>query len=361
MQRTSSFSENEWDVIIVGQGLAGTTLAWHLHQAGQKVLLLDPCEAVTTSKIAAGLLTPVTGKRLALSDRYEDYLSVAVPFYRHIEQLTGQPFFHDRTAVRLLQSDAERTKWEKRRDEPAYQAHLVDPQPDPLVDPAIAAANGGGFAMRSAQLDVAAYLNASRSVLPSEQTRIDWKKDITFASDGVHVGRYTTSLVVSCEGYAASRNPYFSDVPFRAAKGDILTVRFNKPLPQRTLHHGVWVAPTNDPNVFSVGAPYNWDTLDQTPEASAQSEIEDKLRAFMRVPYTVLDHRAAVRPILRGTKKPLIGRHPTQDQLAYFNGLGSKGSLMAPWYARALTNHLLKGAPIADEINLQHHLESGRV
>lgn len=352
---TDLMSGERWDTIIVGQGLAGTTLAWHLQVAGQKVLLLDACEVVTSSKIAAGLVTPITGQRMALSNRYDEFLSVARPFYRRIEQHTRRVFFHNRTAQRLLKSDAERANWAVRSNQSAYQSHLVNPQPDPLTDPRIADASGGGFAMNTAQLDVAAYLDASRSALHWERMTLDWKNDVTFSSDGVSVGTHLARLIVSCEGFAATRNPHFSTVSFKAAKGDVLTVRFHLPVPPVCFHRGVWLAPTPDPEVFLVGSTYNWEVLDEVPEASARSQIECKLKEFIRVPYTVLDHRAAVRPIIRESR-PLIGRHPKQDRLGYFNGLGSKGSLLAPWYAHCLSDHLVSQAPIPHDMDIRSHV-----
>lgn len=348
-------SGERWDTIIVGQGLAGTTLAWHLQGAGQKVLLLDACNVVTSSKIAAGLITPITGQRMVLSDQYDEFLSVARPFYRRIEQHTKRIFLHDRTAQRLFKSDAERANWALRTQQSTYQSHLLNPQPDPLTDPGIADASGGGFAMNTAQLDVAAYLEASRSVLPWERMTLDWKSDVTFSDDGVSVGPHLTNLIVSCEGFAATRNPHFSTLPFNAAKGDILTVRFHLPVPPVSMHRGVWVAPTPDPEVFLVGSSYNWEKLDEVPEMAARSQIECKLKEFIQVPYTVLDHRAAVRPILR-KGSPLIGRHPTQDRLGYFNGLGSKGSLLAPWYAHRLSDHLVRHAAIPNDMDIRSHM-----
>ena len=56
-----------FDCVIVGQGLAGTTLAWHLVEAGRSVLLLDAEAPVTASKISPGLITPITGQRLSLA------------------------------------------------------------------------------------------------------------------------------------------------------------------------------------------------------------------------------------------------------------------------------------------------------
>ena len=171
---------------------------------------------------------------------------------------------------------------------------------------------------------------------------------------GVEVGDHRTRFLISCEGYAATRNPHFTAVPFIAAKGDILTVRFHRPVPPRTLHRGIWVAPTSEADVFRVGSTYDWENLDQVPSATARSEIEGRLNEFFHVPYEVLDHRAAVRPIINESRA-LVGMHPDHRRLGYFNGLGSKGSLLAPWYARHLGDHLVHGTPLPDELNVQQY------
>jgi glycine oxidase len=246
-----------WDVIVVGQGLAGTTLAWSLVAAGQRVLVLDREDAITSSKIAAGLITPITGLRLALSWRGDEFLAVARTFYRSIEARTGHRFFHDRTAVRLFRSDAERQQWAQRLVQPGVRDHLVTPQPASLLAPDIGDASGGGFQMRAAQLDVTAYLDASRKSLAYAPMTIDWARDVAFGGDYIAVQDRRARTVIACEGFAATRNPYFSNVPFQAAKGDVLTVRFHRLLPQQCLHRGIWVAPTADPEVFRVGSTYD--------------------------------------------------------------------------------------------------------
>jgi len=43
----------------------------------------------------------------------------------------------------------------------------------------------------------------------------------------------------------------------------------------------------------------------------------------------VIGHEAGVRPIIRNSQ-PVLGIHPEKSQIGFFNGLGSKGSLMAP-------------------------------
>ena len=344
-----------WDTIIIGQGIAGTTLAWHLVEAGQRVLLVDAEASVTASKIAAGLITPITGLRLTLSEQVGTFLPVARDFYIRIEARTGQHFFHPRTAVRLFQTDDERRTFAQRSAQLEFQEHLASPQPNPLLDPHLADVSGKGFAMHAAQLDVAAYLAASRAHLAYTAMSIDWRQDVTFDADTVTVQGHRTRLLISCEGYAATRNPYFSDVQFQAAKGDILTVRFDQPLPPHCLHRGIWLAPTADAHIFRAGSTYDLVTLDTVPSVSARTEIESKLRAFVRIPFTVLDHQAAVRPIIRQSQA-LIGLHPTQPRLGFFNGLGSKGALNAPWYAQRLTEFLVHGTPIPDASNVRTHL-----
>lgn len=348
-------AETPWDVIIVGQGLAGTTLAWYLRHAGWRALILDPEETVTSSRIAAGLITPITGKRLALSRNFNLFSTEARTFYRRIEQETGSSIFQDRIAIRVFGSDAERMKWSRRQSEPDFAEHMADPQPSPLLTAGLGEAPHGGFAMKAAQLDVPAYLDASRKTLECRRASVDWKRDVHIDTEGVNVQGERARYVVSCEGYDVTRNPYFAWLPFRAAKGDILTVRFQQPLPPRTLHRGIWVAPTAEADVFLVGATYEREQLDKVPTSTARVEIEDRLKRLLQVAYTVEDHRAAVRPII-STNKAFAGFHPETPRLGYFNGLGSKGSLRAPWHARQFTEVLCTGAALPEIMDIDHHV-----
>lgn len=352
-----SHSGQRWDTIIVGQGIAGTTLAWHLLEAGERVLILDADQSNTASKIAAGLITPITGQRLALSWCVDDMLAAARAFYPRIERRTGTNFFHARAAIRLFQNDEEREIWAKRQSTPAYRAYLTDPQPPVLLDAAIGDASGGGFQMETAQLDVAAYLAASREHLAVRTAEIDWKRDVTFQDGHVTVLGAPANRVISAEGYAATHNPHFAWLPFKGARGDILTIRFDGPMPEDCLHRGIWIVPTATPGTFRVGATYDWDHLDDTPSTEGRAEIEERLRDFIRVPYEVIAHQAAVRPIIRESKA-LIGIHPQIQRLGFFNGLGSKGALHAPWFAKTLADHLVSGADIPREVDLRQRKEA---
>lgn len=343
-----------WDVVIVGQGLAGTTLAWQLQDAGQRVFVIDAAQEVTSSKIAAGLMTPITGKRLTVSPGIDDFMPISRQFYRRIEERLGASFFHERKALRLFRSDEERGYYERRRKQAAFSKHLLPDLPASLVPAGAIDTSGGGFAMQAAQLDVAAYLAASKQALPGQSAKLDWKRDVTIGDDEITVLGERTRRLISCEGYAAAQNPYFATVPFKPAKGDILTLRFHGPLPPLSLHRGIWLAPTKDPDVFRLGATYDWDAIDQVPSMTGRERLLRELRDVVHLRYDVLDHHAAVRPIIFQSKA-VIGLHPTIKRLGYFNGLGSKGSLQAPWFAQRFTEVLVHAAPLAADINVDRY------
>lgn len=60
--------------LIIGQGLAGTALAWQLCQQGVPFILVDEHLPDSSSKVAAGLITPITGMRLNLGWRIAELI-----------------------------------------------------------------------------------------------------------------------------------------------------------------------------------------------------------------------------------------------------------------------------------------------
>jgi glycine oxidase len=62
----------------------------------------------------------------------------------------------------------------------------------------------------------------------------------------------------------------------------------------------------------------------------------------------VLEQASGVRPTSRD-RRPILGR--TAPHEAVFNGLGSRGVLLAPWCARHLAAHLFDGAPLDPEVD----------
>src|SRR5688572_10216051 len=116
------------DYVIVGAGLAGTALAWQLRRRGRSVLVIDRESGDSASGVAAGLVTPVTGKRMARSWRWDELFPAAVAFYLDVEAELGATFFHQRPALRLFADGAERNEFRRRAD--GLLAGLASPTND---------------------------------------------------------------------------------------------------------------------------------------------------------------------------------------------------------------------------------------
>jgi len=65
----------------------------------------------------------------------------------------------------------------------------------------------------------------------------------------------------------------------------------------------------------------------------------------------VIDHVAGIRPATL-ERRPFVGLHPQDQRLGLFNGMGTKGCSLAPYFARQLVQHTSNGSPIHPEAAL---------
>ncbi len=415
---------NEVDYIIVGQGLAGTCLAWELLAFGASVHVVDREAAVTSSRIAAGLITPVTGQRLVKAWRFEELRAAAWEFYRRIESELGCSLLRNTSMVKVFSTETEREYFEKRMQDSAYAGLFREVTEIPA---GVSAPLGSCELLQGGQLDVSEFLSRSRQVWVREGRYVTGElslpDDVRLVREGAvgegeapaepdcrdargnHSGplspaakstRKATPIVgergqnseslgraavclphglrslncvelprwnlrartlIFCEGVAARSNPWFSKVEFKPARGEMLIVEIPDWNEERIIHGGVWIAPgrshpEGQPRWYRVGATYDWDQLDAGPTAAGRSSLIASLEKLLYLPYTIVEHQAAVRPILKHVT-PVIGLHPRSPQLGYFNGLGSKGSLQAPFLARQFALHLVQHMPLDREVDLQ--------
>ncbi len=343
-------------LLIIGQGLAGTTLAWQLWERGVAFVIADRDEAVTSSKVAAGLITPITGMRLTVSWRYTMFYREAVRFYHTCGQRLKQRFFFPRGYVRLLKNEAEIAKWHKRRRDPDMQPFL-HPQP-PVMNAEVIHDPANGFQQRhAAWLDTTAYLRASRDFFASVGA---WAQadvqptDVQDDTTGIEWQGQRFSHVIWAQGWSAEKHPLLHWVPFQSARGTILTVEADMRGERRVLNRGCWLLPRPD-GTLRAGSTYEWKFDDpSTPAPDQVALLEANLRSLLKVPATITATQTAVRPIVKN-HQALMGTHPTHPRVAFLNGLGSKGSLRSPWLARHLIEHLLDGTAIDPELDLQRN------
>lgn len=328
------------DYLIVGQGIVGSTLALELMGRGQRVLVLDRGDAGSSSRVAAGLVTPLTGKGMNPAWRQEAFLPLAKGFYRKLEKESGQAMYHSTPVVRVFQSGKEREKWLAKGGECQQWAELIE-SGDACIPSTMDLGHGGLKMPEGAWLDTRLFLEVVKNKLLASGS---WREEefneeeLSFTDEGIAWRDVKAKKVILCQGAYGLRSlgslgegKYFGSVAHRSAKGEILTVRVNN-LTNDYRYHGVgWLAPRAD-QIWKLGATYEWDELNSNPTDRGKQKLLERLAEWWRgdvEQLEILSHEAGVRPIIRNSR-PVMGLHAEHPAVGFFNGLGSKGVLMAP-------------------------------
>jgi glycine/D-amino acid oxidase-like deaminating enzyme len=347
------------DFLIAGQGLAGSLLAWELLQGGARVLVVDAANPSAASRIAAGLINPVTGQRLVLAPTTGAQLTAGRRLFARLEQLLGEPLFRPLPMLRLFRSPTERGQWQRRLCDPIYRNYLEPLGSSPPSG--LRAPCGVGVQRHTGQLDTGILIRRLRNWL---QNRAAWRRgriepaELKFSSAAAHWGQVCADRLICCEGWEARQGPWFSQLPWQPVKGEILDLRLRAPaLESWILNAGCWLLPLGDDR-FRLGASYDRQHLDDRPTPTARERLLQALRQLLDpLPrFSVERQLAGVRPATRD-KQPFVGLHPRQSRLGICNGFGSKGSLMIPFYAERLAAHLLSGTPLPPEADIRRHAE----
>ncbi len=346
------------DFLIIGQGLAGSLFALHAIERGQRVLVIDRDEAETSSRVAAGLITPIAGGRFHLPASLPTRLAYASLWYERYESALEASFFHPTPIARLFQNEAEKQRWEDKIADPAEAAKLDgfwQPLPDTYKEnPGIARQHGGFLMQKGGWMDLPAFLDATQRFLLARLSyaiaEFD-SRELKVTSSGARWENVEAAQVIFAQGWQADCNRFFDWLPMNAAKGEILELSAPDLQPDDTiLNSGGWAIPTRNGR-WRVGSTYDHNFEDVSTTEAGRLAVLQKFHSMVDVDFAMISHRAAVRPIIRRST-PFIGRHPQHPQLALLNGFGSKGVINGPWFAKLLLAHLLDGAEIPMENDL---------
>lgn len=352
------------DCLIIGQGLAGSILAWTLIHDGCRVMVVDDGDCAAASRVAAGILNPLAGRKLQKNQRCEVFLSAAEETYEAIEQLLGRRFLHRRDILRLFTGAAQRQMWEERCADPTYVALLGLDFPAGTSGHALADPLGGFRTLRSGFVDTAPLLCWIRDWLDG------WRSyrhcafshaDLALTASGVAWRDIVADRVVFCEGHRVRFNPWFRWLPMAPVKGEILTVAMDEPLPWEIVIKSHWVVPIGDDR-YRLGATWSREVLDERPTEAGRNELLAALSELYASPLTprVIAHRAGVRPA-SADRRPLIGPHPHLPRLMVFNGFGARGTLTIPWYAQRFSDWLLRAEPLPPEADLKRWVDAAPI
>ncbi|MBK9477762.1 MAG: FAD-binding oxidoreductase [Bacteroidetes bacterium] len=339
--------------LIVGQGIAGSVLAFELMQQGKKVVVVDSNTNSTSSKVAAGLYNPIVFKRIVKSWMVDEVLPVANEMYAQMEQKFHHKFHHKRAIIKLFASADEREFWFSKAAQKDLSHYLSQQVEENFLVGKIQNEFGAAAVLQSGNCDVRKLLEGMLQFLRHEAAYREehfTTNDLSIHAEGVTWKEVNAEKIIFCEGYLATQNSYFSWLPFVLTKGEVLTIHIPNFDTESVLNKGVFFLPLGN-QVYKVGATYEWNDLTEQITEQGKQQLLQKIQQVLTVPFSIVAHESGIRPTVKD-RRPIIGLHPEHSQIGIFNGMGTKAILLAPYYAQQFAQFLAGHAELNPEIDI---------
>ncbi|GAB3889849.1 NAD(P)/FAD-dependent oxidoreductase [Spirosoma agri] len=345
------------DFLIVGQGVAGSVLAWTLDQRGCSVILADDPALPSASGVAAGIVNPLTGRKLVRTWKADELFPFLHQFYSTIEQVLGVTFFHPKNIYRPFRSLAEQQTYLDIIADPDLHQYVSNAVDNQSYSACINNPFGGLEVTQSGWVDLTELTRIIKGYFIRKNQYFEGNvsaADLAIKDDGADWKGIKINKVIFCDGVQARENALFGWLPYNPVKGQILTVAVEKYPINAIVNQGVFILPIRN-GLLRIGATYSWHDLDWETTEDGRAFLESKVSSVLKIPYQIVAQQAGIRPSTKD-RRPLVGMHPTQPAIGIFGGMGTKGVSLAPYLAEQFARYLLDGEELESEANISRYV-----
>ncbi len=339
------------DFLIVGFGLAGMSMASVLERRERSFRVIDT-PTPDAHRVIGGMYNPVILKRFSPAWQAHEMWQQSVETYRWFEQKFQQTFIKPFDIYRILHSVEEQNNWVVASDKAVMNQYMLTPVKDNFIH-GIEAPYGLGQLHNVGRVEGELILAHYEKYLKEQQLLLDETfdyDDLVIKDDHVDYQGEIYRHVIFAEGSYISHNPFFNYLPMKVSKGEMLIIHVPDLSLNDTIKSKVFMVPLGQ-QLFIVGSTYHWDDTTHLLTVKGQQELESKLKKFLKLPYTVLDYKAGVRPTV-SDRRPLLGQHPQYQPLFVLNGLGTRGIIYAPALAEILYEMITSHKPVDEAMHI---------
>ena len=344
-----------FDYIIVGQGIAGTVLAFQLRLIGKRVFVIDKHRDHTSSKIATGTYNPMVLKRFTPCWKVEDQLTPLYDFIDAFETSFNTSIHEPLKLWRKFASIQEQNLWLEKSHHhrlipfmnPSY---ISNPHKDVNAD------FGFGEVKNSGRVNLSLLISTFKQQLENEGCFWDEKFDfnsLLIKQNTVSYKSISAQKIVFCEGHRLTENPFFNYLPLMRTKGELMTVKLEGLQVQELIKSNITLLPLGN-DLYKVGATFNWDDKDEVCTLKAKEELLVKLKELVNINPVLIKQYAGLRPTVKD-RRALLGAHSNYDNVIVFNGLGTRGLLISPYLSLQLIEFMEKGVALDPEVDIKRY------
>ena len=333
------------EFLVLGQGISGTWLTYWLQKAGRQFMVIDEADPSSSSRVAAGVINPVTGRRYAITWMDETLLPFAEKAYEQFGKELSIKAISTKRIIDFFPSAQMRLAFLERIEETPY---LSLPANEKEFSGQLNFDLGCGEISPAFTVHLKELLSSWRERISREgflqQDRFD-PTLLEISSKEIRYQDISARYIVYCDGYRGMDHPWFNKIPFAPNKGEAVLAEIPD-LPAGAIYKkGLSIVPLGQPGLFWIGASYEWDYDHADPTEAFRKRTDDFLKDFLKMPYRIIDHQAGIRPASL-ERRPFVGLHPRYTNVGILNGMGTKGCSLSPYFAKRLCDFILEGKPI---------------
>ena len=341
------------DYLIIGQGICGTMLSWFLHKEGKSFLVIDDGDEESASKIAAGIINPVTGRRYAYTWMIEDLMDFALDTYQEMGIYFDSKYIFEKSIIDFFPSPQMRNAFIERLSENDTYLHSYPDQNH--FNQYFNYDFGCGQIKPAYIVHVQALMYSWKKKLLESNSMLLEKFEVAelkFNDDEISYRNINADKIIFCDGIGSMQHSFFNLLPFAPNKGEALILECGDLNNQHIFKKGLMLAPLPDKDLYWLGSNYQWEFADDRPSETFHKHATAVLNGWLKKPYRIIAHKSAVRPATL-ERRPFVGFHPRQRNVGILNGMGTKGTSLAPFFAYQLTQYLVYNLPISPEADIQ--------
>ncbi len=142
-------------------------------------------------------------------------------------------------------------------------------------------------------------------------------------------------------------------MPIKSNKGEIIDFEMNFDM-ENVLNRNGNIVPLKK-GIFKLGATFDRDFKTIYPTEEGLSELKVKLDAVLNASYSITNHYAGIRPTTID-RRPILGSHPDHTNMFIFNGMGTKGVTLSPYFSKQLVDFILSNKILPKMVDISRFI-----
>ena len=340
------------DVLIIGQGISGTCLSYYLANEKISFIVFDDERKNAPSRVAAGIINPVTGRRIVRTWMIEELLPYTWSFYTQLGTELGIQSISEKKIIDFFPSPQMKIAFDERLNE--GETYLQKPSDETIFREKFNYDFGFGSISPSYTVHLENILPACRKKLIAGNNLLEEEFDFSqlkVFNDRIEYKDFTAKQIIFCDGVQSYQNPYFNKLPFAPNKGEMLIVEIPGLSNDYLYKKGMTLAPLATKDLFWLGSNYLWEFENENISEIFYKQADAILNSWLKIPYKIIDHKVSIRPATL-ERRPFVGFHPAFPSIGILNGMGTKGCSLAPWFASQLVDKILYNKPVSPEADI---------